>query len=141
MNLALFSYGSIEHLLSLSNGTLPPVSKEEYNSRLQHILNVLEIACLGSGIRDFDTHSWRIAREYDSKILQDISMGFKTWLSLDKCIDSSTWQYERELVPPKSRSETVSNKSKNPSQNFVRHSTLFAKRAVTLNLTTQGSSV
>ena len=38
MNLALFSYGSIEHLLSLSNGTLPPVSKDEYNSRFSIFL-------------------------------------------------------------------------------------------------------
>ena len=127
MNLALFSYGSIEHLLSLSNGTLPPVSKEEYNSRLQHILNVLEIACLGSVIRDFDSHSWRIAREYDSKILQDISMGFKTWLNLDKCIDSSAWQYARELVPPKAKSDQISNKTQNPSQKLCTTFNTFRK--------------
>ena len=44
LNLALYSYGSIKHLLYLSNGTLAPVNKAEYNSRLQHILNVIETA-------------------------------------------------------------------------------------------------
>ena len=118
MNLALFSYGSIEHLLSLSNGTLPPVSKEEYNSRLQHILNVLEIACLGSGIRDFDTHSWRIAREYDSKILEDVEQGYKHWLTLNKCIDPTAWTTARELVPvPKIKpSGTQNQKAQNSAQ-------------------------
>ena len=38
MNLALFSYGSLKHLLALSDGTLPLASKEEFNARLQHVI-------------------------------------------------------------------------------------------------------
>ena len=55
MNLSLFAYGSIRHLLALSDGTLPPVSKTEFVSRLQHLLNVLDITCLGSTLDDFDS--------------------------------------------------------------------------------------
>ena len=65
LNLALFSYGSVKHLLLLANGTLPAVSRAEFISRLQHTLNVLDIACLGSQISDFDSHAWRTAKDYN----------------------------------------------------------------------------
>ena len=57
LNLSLYAYGSIKHLLAISDGTLPSASKEEIISRLSHILNVLEITCLGSNLSDFDSHS------------------------------------------------------------------------------------
>ena len=116
MNLALFSYGSIKHLLSLSNGTLPPVNKEEFNARLQHILNVLEITCLGSSLSDFDSYSWKIAKEYDLKILKDIEQGYKTWETLDKCIDPTAWTYARQLVPKSKNEQNKNNKNQGSSQ-------------------------
>ena len=115
LNLALFSFGSLKHLLALSDGTLPPVSKSEFISRLYHLINVFEISCLASGIGDFDTYGWRVAREYDSKILSDIEHGLKTWDNLGKTIDPMSWQYSKELVPkvskPSAPNTTTGNKS------------------------------
>ena len=48
MNLALFTFGSLKHLLAISDGTLPSTGKDELNARLQHLCNVLEIICLTS---------------------------------------------------------------------------------------------
>ena len=115
LNLSLFSYGSIKHLLSLSNGTLAPVSKTEFNNRIQHILNVLEIVCLGSGLTDFDSHSWRVAREYDVKIVKDVEQGFKCWQTLNKCIYSTAWTYACQLVPQKPKNEQNSSKNQQNS--------------------------
>ena len=109
LNLSLYSYGTLQHLLFLINGTLPPVSKEEYISRLQHAINVLEITCLESGLSDFDSFSWRVSREYNFKILKDIELGYKNWKFLDKCIDSTAWTYAQKMVQPK--------KQPNPTQN------------------------
>ena len=117
LNLSLYAYGSIKHLLALSDGTLPPVSKEEYNSRLRHCLNVLEITCLGSNLTDFNSHSWRIAKEYDLKKVKDIEQGYKTWESLDKCIDPTAWTYAREMVPPSKPKENSNQNVKSQSQN------------------------
>ena len=50
LNLSLYSYGTIKHLLSLVDGTLAPLSNIELISRLQHALNVFEIVCLGSNL-------------------------------------------------------------------------------------------
>ena len=77
INLALFAYGSIKHFLALTDGTLPSISPAELISRLQHCLNVLEIVCLGSNLSDFDSHGWKVGREYDQKIVRDIEQGFK----------------------------------------------------------------
>ena len=100
MNLALFSYGSVKHLLALMDGTLQPVSNKEFVNRLQHILNVLEITCLGSSLNDFESQSWKIGREYNEKIVKDIEMGVKSWETLDRSIDPTAWAFAKELAPP-----------------------------------------
>ena len=87
LNLATFGYGSVKHLLALADGTLPACNPAEYKARLQHILNVFEISCLGSNLADFDGYSWRVGREYNTKIVKDIENGYKTWESLDRNID------------------------------------------------------
>ena len=115
MNLALFAYGSVKHFLALKDGTLPDVEPSEFISRLQHTLNVLEITCLGSNLSEFDSHSWRIGREYDQKVIRDIEQGFKAWNTFDRSIDPTSWAYARELVPPKSRPNNV-GKSGDPKQ-------------------------
>ena len=91
----MFAYGSIKHLLALSDGTLAPVNKEEFISRLQHLLNTLEIVCLGSSLSDFDSYSWKVAREYNSQIIKDIETGYKTWGNLNRCIDPTNWAYAK----------------------------------------------
>ena len=66
---------------------------------------MLEISCLGSSLAEYDTNSWRIAREYDSKIIRDIELGHKTWESLNKSIDPTAWTFAREIVPPKAKKD------------------------------------
>ena len=118
MNISFYSYGSIRHLLLLSNGTLPPISKEEYNARLQHLLNVLELVCLSGSLKEYNGQSFNIAKFYDEKILQDIEFGYKTWLGLDKCIDSTAWNYAKESVSDQKSSQVQGAKNQqNQSQN------------------------
>ena len=78
LNLSLFAYGSVRHLLLLSNGTLPAVSKEEFNARLQHLLHVLEITCLESNLQEFTLNSFKVAKEYSNKIFSGIEQGYKS---------------------------------------------------------------
>ena len=101
MNLALFAYGSLRHFLALTDGTLPAVKQTELISRLQHCVNVLDIVCLGSTLTDFDTHAWKVGKEYDAKIIRDIEQGLKHWDTLDRAIDPTAWTYAKELAPPK----------------------------------------
>ena len=142
-NLSLFAYGSIKHLLCLSNGTLPAVSKAEFNSRLQHILNVLEIVCLESNLQEFHSYSWSIAKQYDIRILKDIEQSFKSWETLDKSIDSSAWNFAIRMVPPV-KNQNLNQKSQIQIQilkKCVPLGTLSNKMAAHTNLRTQVRAV
>ena len=119
--MALFSYGSLKHLLALTDGTLNRVSQLEFQSRLQHLVNTFEIVCLGSELSDFDHYGWQVAREYDSRVLHDIEVGLKEWTTLNRCIDPTCWTFAKQLA-----SENKSNsKSQNPSDNRTKVCTTF----------------
>ena len=65
-----------------------------------------------------------IACKYDSKILDDVEQGYKNFVTLDKCIDPTAWNYARELVPiPKivKPSGTQNQKSQNLTQNSAQN--------------------
>ena len=113
LNLACFSFGSAKHLLALSDGTLPSVSKKEFNNRLQHFINVLEISLLNSHLSDFDSPSWREARCYSERVLHDIETDYKDWLTLDRSIDPTCWTMARQ-----SR-ETSDYSSPDLSENYI----------------------
>ena len=133
MNLALFAFGSLKHLLFLNDGTLPSVLKAEYNNRIQHILNTLEIDLLGSSLYDFDNHSWQIGREYNARLINDIEVGLKSWESLGKSIDPTCWTFARECVScPKQQPENF-NSFNETDKKCVLHGTGFVKMAVSLN--------
>ena len=115
LNLSLFSYGSLRHILYLIDGTLPPVKPEELCARLQHLINVFEIVSLSSSITDFDNNAWKIGKEYDARIISDLELGIKQWCSLDRAIDPTAWQFAKELVgkskPNQSQSKSQGNSS------------------------------
>ena len=92
------------------------MSKAEFNSRLQHILNVLEIVCLESNLQEFHSYSWSIAKQYDIRILKDIEQSFKSWKTLDKSIDSSAWNFAIRMVPPV-KNQNLNQKSQNSNSN------------------------
>ena len=97
--MALYSYGSLKHILALNDGTLPYISKDEFNAWLQHLINCMEIVCLGSSLSEYDGHCWRVAREYDNRVIRDIEHGLKKWGTLEKTIDPTAWTFAREVVP------------------------------------------
>ena len=98
MNLALFSFGSLKHLLALTDGTLPAISHGELVSRLQHLTNVFEIVCLGSSLDTVDQESFQTALEYESRILSDIETGVKEWTTMSRSIDSTCWTYAQKMA-------------------------------------------
>ena len=98
INLALFAFGSCKHLLALCDGTLPLNSANELINRIQHLANVFELVCLSSSVSDFQGQSWSIGKNYNSRVLHDLEFGLKSWETLGKAIDSTCWQFARELI-------------------------------------------
>ena len=141
INLALFSYGSLRHLLALTGGTLPQISKEEFISRLHHLINVLEITCLSSNMTDYDLYSWKISREYNNKVLRDVEFGLKHWDTLPKTIDSLSWTYAKEVTPkPKMASQPKPNNNSNQSQKLCTTWNTFRKEGCSYENSNPGES-
>ena len=124
LNLSLFSYGSLRHILYLIDGTLPEVSKIELCARIQHLVNVLEIVALSSSLNDFDSNAWKIGKEYNARIISDIEHGIKRWESLDRAIDPTAWQFAKELVG-KSKSTANQTKSQGNSNSNTKICTTY----------------
>ena len=86
--------------MALCEGTLSPVSKPEFLSRIQHLVNVLELTCLASNVNDFKNYGFGVARSYNDKVVHDVEMGIKSWETLGKPIDAMSWSYAKEVTKP-----------------------------------------
>ena len=61
---------------------------------------MIQIVCLGSSNADYNSLSWRIAREYNSRIVNDIEVGLKNWENLNRSIDPICWAFAKTIVSP-----------------------------------------
>ena len=100
------------------------MAQQELISGLQHLSNVFEIVCLSSELVDFQTESFKVGYEYDSRLLGDLEIGVKSWLNLDRCIDSTCWAYAQKMV---------STSNSDPSQSFTEHSEIIHRRCSSWN--------
>ena len=100
VNAVTFAYGALKHLEAIKGGLLGYVSDNEFLSRLRHLRNVFEIACLSSNLGSFSDPAWHIAREYDNRVIADIESGAKSWESLSNSIEPDSIYCAKETVKP-----------------------------------------
>ena len=98
----------------------------------------MEIVCLSSSLKDFDSSSWRITKSYAEKILRDLELGYKSWLTLDKCIDSSAWNYAKEMNPDQKVNAQGAKNNQYSSQNNSQNNS--QKLCTTYNTFKRGES-
>ena len=96
-NAVTFAFGAFKHLEACKSGLIN-VSDTEFLSRLRHLKNVFEIACLSSKLESFTEHSWLVAREYDTRVIADIEAGSKTWENLSVGIEPDAIYCAKETV-------------------------------------------
>ena len=97
INAVAFAFGAFKHLEAVKNGLIP-MNDEEFLSRLRHLRNVFEIACLSSSLDSFSCPSWLIAREYDSRVINDIESGSKYWETLSNGIEPDSIYCAKETI-------------------------------------------
>ena len=83
INLGLWSWSYVAQLLASRTGQAPTLGRGELEAKMQHFLNVLEIALQPSNPTEFEGHSWRIARLYAEKIQNKVDRG-ETWTKFDE---------------------------------------------------------
>ena len=126
LNMGLWSWSYIAELLASRTGQASPLQHGELEARLQHFLNVLEIALQPSNPSDFDGHAWKVARLYGEKVQQKVDRG-DTWLGFEKRYGSDSQPHElmaaeKELAPkiPRKAKEEGTGRTKPNDDQQVR---------------------
>ena len=102
-NAVTFAYGALKHLEAVKSGLIKNMSETEFLSRLRHLKNVFEIACLSSSLSSFSDPSWQVAREYDARVIADIESGVKTWDKLSQGLETDSIYCAKETVELKNK--------------------------------------
>ena len=111
VNAVSFAYGSFKHLEAAKLG-LVSMSDPEFLSRLRHLKNVFEVACLSSNLTAFTDPAWQVAREYDSRVIADIESGVKSWETLSNGLETDSIYCAKETVEMRNRTK----KPKDPKE-------------------------
>ena len=111
-NAITFAYGAFKHLHAAKSGLIT-MSDSEFLSRLKHLKNVFEIACMSSPLTSFCDPPWQIAREYDSRVISDIESGIKSWDTLSNGLESDAMYMAKETVELRSKTNKKGIKNKN----------------------------
>ena len=61
------------------------MNDDEFLAPLRHLKNVYEVACLSSNLSSFTDNAWQVALEYDTRVVNDIESGAKTWSTRNGC--------------------------------------------------------
>ena len=93
LNMGLWCWSFIAELLATRTGQADPLPSGELEARIQHFLNVLEIALQPSAPTDFDNHGWKVARLYAEKVQNKVERG-DTWLSFEQRYGSDSQPHE-----------------------------------------------
>ena len=79
MNLPLYAWGVIEELEAAMSGRSQALQEGVMLGKLRHLKNTLEVCCLNSNYNDFTGFGWTLAKDYASKVNDEIEQGRATW--------------------------------------------------------------
>ena len=103
LNMGLWCWASVAELLASRTGLAPALAPGELEARMQHLLNVLEIALQPSNPTEYDGQSWKVARLYAEKVQQKVDKG-SSWVAFEHKYGADTHPHElmaaqNELAP------------------------------------------
>ena len=110
INLPLFVWGSISELESSLSGRSEAMTEEMMLGRVRHLQNIMEVCCLNSTATDFTGYGWTLARDYASKVDNEIEQKLITWEEMHVGVRTATLlsaQMENPRPPPKDMKKTT----------------------------------
>ena len=113
-NAVTFAYGSFKHLEAAKLGLIK-MPDDEFLSRLRHLKNVFEVACLSSNLTNFTEYSWQVAREYDTRVISDIESGAKSWATLSNGLETDAIYCANQTVDLKNKFRRPPRDPKDPN--------------------------
>ena len=106
INLPLYSYGAVTELEAALSGRGEPLSEEVLLAKICHLKNIFEVCCLNSSPTDFSSYGWLIARDYATKVEDEVEQRFVQWQTMSPGIRTQTLvlsQMENPRAPAKKK--------------------------------------
>ena len=104
INLPLYAWGAVTELESSLSGRSQAMLDSVVLGKLRHLKHTLEICCQNSNATDFTGYSWTLARDYASKVSEEVDQSLMSWQDLDTGVRTSTlvsaqMEHPRPLPP------------------------------------------
>ena len=104
INLPLYAWGAVAELESSMSGRSQAMSEGVVLGKLRHLKHALEICCQNSNATDFTGYGWTLARDYVSKVSEEVDQQLIGWQDLEPAVRTATLvsaQMENPRPPPK----------------------------------------
>ena len=86
----MYAWGAIAELESSLSGRSQAMQESVLLGKLRHLKHTLEICCQNSNATDFSGYSWTLARDYASKVSDEVDQQLITWQDLDTGVRTAT---------------------------------------------------
>ena len=73
-------------------------------AKIRHLKNIFEVCCLNSSSTDFSSYGWLIARDYATKVEDEVEQKFVAWQDMVPGVRTQTLvlsQMENPRLPPR----------------------------------------
>ena len=66
------------------------MSENTMLGKMRHFINTMEVCCLNSSVADFTAYGWVVAKDYASKIDEEVDQRQATWHDVQTKVDTAT---------------------------------------------------
>ena len=90
INLPLYAWGVIEEVEAALSGRSQSMQSATVLGKLRHLKNTLEVCCQNSSAHDFTGYGWTLAKDYSTKLNDEIEQGKTSWPDIPVEVKTST---------------------------------------------------
>ena len=90
INLPLYAWGVIEEIEAALSGRSQSMPSATVLGKLRHLKNTLEVCCQNSSSHDFTGYGWTLAKDYSTKLNDEIDQGRTAWQDIPLEVKTST---------------------------------------------------
>ena len=90
INLPLYAWGAVTEVEASMSGRSDALPEGVILGKLRHLKNTLEVCCLNSTSTDFTSYGWSLARDYATKVDNEVEQKLATWQDMPAGVRTAT---------------------------------------------------
>ena len=90
INLPLYVWGAVAELEASLSGRAEALHEGVILGKLRHLQNILEVCCLSSSATDFTGYGWTLARDYATKVDNEVEQKLVNWQGMQAGVRTGT---------------------------------------------------